>query len=94
MLLCQNCGRDKKSYLLAVLDGFEGGTYCYFGFAISDIPADQSVHNLFGFHVFFGIFNGGHLVIRFRIRELFFKFCLPDGIRAELEAGFCLPFCV
>lgn len=46
MLLCQNGGRNEVDDLFALLYCLERCTDCNLGFAVSDIAADQAVHDL------------------------------------------------
>ncbi len=44
MLLSQDGGGNEHGDLLAIHDGFESGADRHFGFAETDIAADQSIH--------------------------------------------------
>ena len=82
MLLCQNRRGHKECHLLAFLRCLECCTDGYFCFAVTNVAADESVHDLGAFHIFFYIFNGVQLVIGFFEGEVFLKFLLPYSIFA------------
>ena len=69
MLLSKNCGRREHSDLFAVHDRFERGADCHFGFAKTDVAADQAVHRTRTLHVDLRIDDCLHLVRRFTERE-------------------------
>ena len=87
MLLCQNGGRNEVDDLFALLYCLERCTDCNLGFAVSDIAADQAVHNLFALHVRLCRLNRRKLIVRLLKRKQFLKFLLPDRILSELIAG-------
>ena len=87
MLLCQNGGRNEVDDLFALLYCLERCTDCNLGFAVSDIAADQAVHNLFALHVRLCRLDRRKLIVRLLKRKQFLKFLLPDRILSELIAG-------
>lgn len=86
MLLNEQSGGHEHRHLLAVLYGFECGTYGDFGFAEAHITADKTVHGHGLFHVGLDFVNSGELVGGFLIGEGVFQFFLPRGVWAECKA--------
>ncbi len=80
MLLCEDGGGDENGGLFSSSDGFECCSYCNFGFAKSYVSADETIHGLGAFHVFFGVFDGGELVWGLGVAEGVFKFPHPLGV--------------
>ena len=91
MLLCQDRCRHQKYNLFALLCRFKCRTDRHLCLTISDIAADQSVHDLIAFHIFFDCFDRFQLIIRLFKWKGLFKFFLPDGILTIAEAFFPLP---
>src|SRR5215204_4498031 len=60
----QHCGRHKDGDLEAVVDCLEGGTERDFGFAESDVAANQPIHRLCRFKVTFDFVDGTELIGR------------------------------
>ena len=83
MLICQNCGRNQNSCLLAVSYTLKERTRCNFSLAEAHISAKQTVHTKRTLHVLFNFLNGTELVVCFLIRETVFKLFLPYGIQTE-----------
>ena len=92
MLLGKDGRRHKICHLFVILHSFKRSPHCNLRFAISDVPADKSVHYLAAFHVFFGIFYRTKLVGRLLIRKKFFKLPLPRCIRTELVSFLLLSY--
>ena len=69
MLLRQNGGRREHGDLFAVHDRLERGANGDFGFAETDVAADQAVHRPRTFHVDLRVDDRLHLVRRFAERE-------------------------
>ena len=84
MLLRQNSSGHQIHHLFSFLHCFEGNADGNFCFSISNITANQAVHNLGAFHILFGRLNGKKLVLGLLKRKHFFKFPLPDRIRLIL----------
>ena len=87
MLLCQNGGRNEVDDLFALLHCLKRCTDRNLGLAVSDIAADQAVHNLFALHIRLCRLNRRKLIVRFLKRKQFLKFLLPDRILSERIAG-------
>ena len=94
MLARKNRRRHKNSHLLTIHNGFECRTDRDFRLSISDIPADQAVHCLDTFHVFFRIFDRVQLILRLLIRKDLFKFALPNRIFFKCVSLLRLSFCI
>ena len=58
MLLGQNRSRDQIDHLLAVLYCLKRGPQGDFCFSVSHVAADQTVHDLWTFHIRFYSVNG------------------------------------
>ena len=86
MLFRKDRGRHQIRHLLAFLYRLECSADRHFGLAEAHIPADQTVHDLFAFHIVLGGIDGIQLVFRFLIREKLLKLFLPYRILAELVA--------
>ena len=69
MLLCQNGGRNEVDDLFALLYCLERCTDCNLGFAVSDIAADQAVHDLFALHVRLCRLDRRKLIVRLLKRK-------------------------
>ena len=91
MLLCQNRCRHQIYHLFSVLDRLKCSPNGNFRLSVSDVSADQAVHDLFALHVLLGIGDLLQLVIGLLKREHFFKFLLPDRIRFILISILLLP---
>ena len=91
MLLRQNRGRHKIRHLLAVLYRLKGRPDRDLRLAISDVTADQPVHDLPALHVVLDRVDRHQLIFRLIIREHFLKFLLPDGITTVGKSFFSLP---
>ena len=94
MLLGQNGRRHQEKHLIAVHNGLKCGTDCNLRFAVTDIPADQALHDLIAFHVRLGGFDCCQLIVGFLIGKHLFKLFLPDGIPAESMAHTALSGCI
>ena len=80
MLLSQNCSRSYQNYLLSIVNSFKCRTHSNFSFAVTDIAADEPIHNFWTFHIIFYIVNRLFL-IRCNLKwKTFFKFLLPNRI--------------
>jgi hypothetical protein len=69
--------------LLGVLYGFEGGSHGNFGFAVSDVAAEETVHGASGLHVGLDVGDGGELVVGFVEVEGVFELVLHVGVGRE-----------
>ena len=94
MLLCKDRRRNQIDYLLSFLNRFKCHTDRNLRFSISDIPADQPVHDLRAFHVLFCRLDRLQLILRLFKRKHLFKFPLPYRIRPIAETGFLLSGCI
>ena len=83
MLLNEQSGGHEHRHLLAVLYGFECGTYGDFGFAEAHITADKTVHGHGLFHVGLDLVDGGELVCGLLIGEGVLHLLLPWSVRTE-----------
>ena len=77
MLLCKNRCRNQIDYLLTLLYSFECRTDCNLRLTKSNIPTDQTIHDLMTFHIFFYSLDRHHLIFRLFKRKHLFKFSLP-----------------
>ena len=94
MLLRQNCGRHQIHNLLTLLNRLKCRPERYLRLAVSNVAADQAVHDAAAFHVFFGRLDRLQLILRLLKREHFLKFPLPDRIRSILVALAPLTRCI
>ena len=83
MLLGQHGGRHQHGHLLAIHHGLERCTQGHFGFAVTDVAADQAVHRLGGFHVALDVGDGAQLVVGFWKGKGLLKIVLPWRIGRE-----------
>jgi len=83
------CGHEDGD-LFAAGDGLEGGTDGDFGFAETDIAADQPVHRPRLFEIEFGLIDGAALVGGLGVVERALELPHPLGVRRVGEAGFVL----
>ena len=77
VLLGQDRCWGQHGHLLARRDGLEDGPNRHFGFAETDISADETIHGLLFFHVPFHIGRGLELIGGEFVGEGFFEFALP-----------------
>ena len=85
-LLRQDCCRDQVHDLFSFLHRLERRAECDLRLSVTDIPADQAVHDLLALHVPLRIVDRGELVIRLIVREHLLEFLLPDRIWSILES--------
>ncbi len=86
-------GRGREDcYLLIVADRLERGAHADFGFAVTNVAAEQAVHGLGGFHVAHDILDSLGLVFGFVEFEGVFEFAEPFVARRESvsDGGFAL----
>ncbi len=79
-LLRKNSCRRKVSHLFVFLDSLKCGTDGNLCLSVSDVPADQAVHDFGAFHVPLGSFNCQLLVLRFLKWKQLLKLPLPDRV--------------
>ena len=91
MLLGQDRSRNQDGNLPVLLDCLEGGPDRDLCLAVTDVSADQPVHDLPGLHVFLCIRDRRKLVLGLLIGEHFLKLRLPGRIRAVGKAFFPAP---
>ena len=94
MLAGKDRRRHKDGHLLAIQNSLKGGADRNLRLSIADISADQAIHCLDTFHVFFRIFDRAQLVFRLLVWKHFFKFTLPYRIFFKCVPLLCLPFCI
>ena len=92
MLLRQHGRRREHCDLFAFHHRFKRGANCNFGFAVTDIAANQSIHRARTFHVLFGVDDRFELVGRFAKRKRMLEFGLPFCVGAESVTRLCLAF--
>ena len=80
VLLRQDRGGHQHSHLHAILYCFEGSADSDLCFAVTDIAADQAVHDPAALHIALRIFDRRQLVLGLVIREHFLQLALPDGV--------------
>ena len=74
--------------LFVVADGLESRAHGYFGFAIPNVTAEQTVHGLAGLHVADHVFNGIGLIFGLVEFEGIFKLSEPFiGSRKSVSDG-------
>jgi len=76
-------GRHQHCRLFPTHDRFERSTNCHLCLSKPDIPADQSIHWLFGLHIPFSLLDRSKLIWRLGIQKRSFEFLLPLGIRGK-----------
>ena len=86
MLLRQNRGRHQIHDLFALLNRLKRRPERDLCLAISNVAADQAVHDAAAFHIFFCRLDRLQLILRLLKREHFLKLPLPDRIRSILVA--------
>ena len=86
MLEAENGGRREHRHLLAVPQRLEGRAHDDFGFAETDVAAEQPVHGLLVFHVALDVFDGCELVAGFGEFERVLELALPVAVGGEGEA--------
>ncbi len=101
MLLREHGGRREHRDLFTVHYRLERGADCHFGFAETDVAANQAVHRSRPFHVDLRFDDCFHLVRRFAKWKRMFEFELAiscpgrtrgrDWFRARLGAASILP---
>ncbi len=91
MLLCQNGGRNQVDHLFALLYCLKRCTDRNLRLAVSDITADQAVHDLLALHVLLCRLDRRKLIVRLLKRKHLLKFLLPDRILSVRIAVFRLP---
>ena len=94
MLLGEDRRRHQKCHLLAVLHRLKRRTDRNFRLSVSDVAADQTIHNLRALHVGLGRRNGKILVFRLLKREHLLELFLPHSVRSERKSLFILAHCV
>ena len=94
MLLCKNRSRDQIDNLLVLLHCLECCPDCNLCLSKSHIPTDQTVHDLWTFHIPFCCLDCKLLILRFLKRKHFFKFFLPDRVLFIDKSFFGLPYCI
>jgi hypothetical protein len=90
VLHAQDRSGHEDRHLFAALDRLECRPHGQFGFAVSHVTTEQSVHCDGLAHVGLYVLDGGGLVGRFLIRKRFFEFHLPVGILGEGYAAYVL----
>ena len=91
VLLGKHGGRNEIYNLLALLHCLKCSADCNLCLSISDIAADQSVHDLLALHIFFRGLYRIQLVFRLLKWEHLFKLPLPDRIFPVYIPFFFLP---
>ena len=89
MLLRENGRGHEDGDLFPLHDRFERGANGHFSFAVTDVAADQPVHRLGRFHVFFGRDDGPHLVGRFFVDETSFRTRAANGVVGGRDSPAC-----
>ena len=84
-LLRQDRRRNQVHYLFSLLHRLEGRPERDLRLSVSDVTADQAVHDLLALHVPLRVIDGGELVIRLIVGEHFLEFLLPYRVRAVLK---------
>jgi len=84
MLLGKDGRRHQKYHLFALLCRLERRTDRHFRLAISDISADQAIHDTAALHIRLCRINRQKLILRFLIRKHFFKLALPYSVFSVL----------
>ena len=87
VLLRQDRRRRQHGHLFAAFDGEKRRAHGDFGFAVTDVAADQTVHGFFALHAGEGFVDGALLVGGFFILEGRFEFFVHVVRRREGGAG-------
>ena len=82
MLLRKNRRRNEIDNLFALLNRLKCRTQGNLRLAITDIPTNQTIHNLMALHVALRVLDRRELIVRLLIREKFLKFSLPHRVRS------------
>ena len=90
MLLGKDGRRHQKYHLFALLCRLERRTDRHFRLAISDIAADQAIHDLIALHIVFHRFDRLQLIVRLIKRKRLFELFLPDRVLSIAESLFPL----
>ena len=85
VLLGKDCRGCKERHLLAAHDGFEGRTEGDFRLSVSDVSADQAVHDMGTLHVVLYVLDAGQLVLGLVVLELGLEPELPVVVPVESE---------
>src|SRR5882724_9274085 len=80
MLESEHRGWREHCYLLVVYNGFERSAHGDFGFAVTDIAAQEAVHGLSALHVALDVGDGGDLVSGFLEFERVLEFALEIAV--------------
>ena len=94
MLLGKNGSRHQINYLAAFLNCLKRSSQSNFCLPVTNVTTHKAVHDFGTFHILLGILNGCQLILCLLIRKHFFKFLLPDRIRATDIALFFLAHCI
>ena len=91
MLVSKNGCRRQHCYLFSIGNRFERGPHGHFGFAVTDVSANQAVHRQRRFHVTLDVSDRCQLIGRLIVGKRLFEFFLPFGIRRKRVPGGDLP---
>ncbi len=92
VLLGKNSGGYQKNYLLTIRYSLKGSTNCNLCLTITNITANQAIHNPATFHILLGGLNSMKLIICLLIGKCFFKLLLPYRIRTILKSFLLLSY--
>ena len=90
MLLGKNGSGHQINDLAAFLNCLKRSSQSNLRLTVTNVTTHKTVHDLGTFHVLLGILDGCQLILCLLIRKHFFKFLLPDRIRATDIALFFL----
>ena len=80
MLLCKDRRRHEIRHLLSILHRLKRRPDRNLGLSVSDVAADEAVHDLRTLHILFYCLDRRKLVFRLFKRKHLFEFALPYGI--------------
>src|SRR5438045_2323850 len=83
VLISEHCGWRENRRLLSFHHRLERSAHCYFGLAITDVAAQETVHWHRLFHVFLDVLNRRFLVGSEHESKTIFKLLLPRRIGRE-----------
>ena len=86
VLISQYGSRDKYRHLFVVRHSLKSSTHCYFRFSKTNIPAHQTVHRTFAFHISLYILSCLQLVGSILINKTGLQLMLQKAVGSIAEA--------
>ena len=94
MLLRQDRCRNQISHLFSILDCLKSSPDSNLGLAVTDITADQPVHDFMALHILLDCLDGKQLILCLLKGEHLLKLPLPYRIFTVDKAILSLPPCI